>query len=68
MSRKGNSLDNAPIENTFYHLKEALMKYITIKNLQEVVQIVDDYIHFFNYDRIQLKNKLTPVEFRRQFV
>ncbi len=44
------------------------MKYITIKNLQEVVQIVDDYIHFFNYDRIQLKNKLTPVEFRRQFV
>jgi transposase InsO family protein len=68
MSRKGNCLDNAPTENFFSHLKEELLKHITIEDFQEASQIVDDYIHFFNYDRIQLKTKLTPIEFRRQFV
>ena len=68
MSRKGNCLDNAPTENFFSHLKEELLKHITIKDFKEATQIVDDYIHFFNYDRIQLKTKLTPIEFRRQFV
>ncbi|MBQ7063609.1 MAG: IS3 family transposase, partial [Firmicutes bacterium] len=24
--------------------------------------------HFYNYQRIQLKTKLTPMEYRRQFV
>ena len=68
MSRKGNCLDNAPTENFFSHLKEELLRHIRIQDFQEAVQIVDDYIHFFNYDRIQLKTKLTPIEFRRQFV
>ncbi|MBQ5970365.1 MAG: IS3 family transposase [Clostridia bacterium] len=26
-----------------------------------------DYIHFYNYQRIQLKTKLTPMEYRCQF-
>jgi putative transposase len=68
MSRKGNCLDNAPTENFFSHLKEELLRHIHIKDFQEAVQIVEDYIHFFNHDRIQLKTKLTPIEFRRQFV
>lgn len=68
MSRKGNCLDNAPTESFFSHLKEELLRHIKIKNFQDAVQIVDDYIHFYNHDRIQLKTKLTPLEFRRQFV
>ena len=68
MSWKGNCLDNAPTENFFSHLKEELLNHIQIKDYQEAIQIVDDYIHFFNYDRIQLKTKLTPFEFRYQFV
>jgi putative transposase len=68
MSRKGNCLDNAPTENFFSHLKEELLRHVRIKDFQEAVQIVEDYIHFFNHDRIQLKTKLTPIEFRRQFV
>ena len=68
MSRKGNCLDNAPTESFFSHLKEELLRHIKIKSFQEAVQVVDDYIHFYNHDRIQLKTKLTPIEFRRQFV
>ena len=29
---------------------------------------IGDYIHFYNYQRIQLKTKLTPMEYRCQFV
>jgi len=68
MSRKGNCLDNAPTESFFSHLKEELLRHIKIEDFHEAVQIVDDYIHFYNHDRIQLKTKLTPLEFRRQFV
>ncbi len=68
MSRKGNCLDNAPTESFFSHLKEELLRHIRIQDFQEAVLVVDDYIHFYNHDRIQLKTKLTPLEFRRQFV
>jgi putative transposase len=68
MSRKGNCLDNAPTESFFSQLKEEFIRHIKIKDFQDAVQLVDDYIHFYNHDRIQLKTKLTPLEFRRQFV
>jgi len=68
MSRKGRCLDNAPTENFFSHLKEELIRHIKIKDFYDAVSVVDDYIHFYNHDRIQLKSKLTPLEFRRQFV
>jgi putative transposase len=67
MSRKGNCLDNAPTENFFSHLKEELLRHIHLRDFQEALLIVEDYIHFYNHERIQLKTKLTPIEFRRQF-
>jgi len=67
MSRKGNCLDNAPTESFFSQLKEELIRHIQIKDFQDAVQVVEDYIDFYNHDRIQLKTKLTPLEFRRQF-
>lgn len=67
MSRKGNCLDNAPTESFFSQLKEELLRHIQIKDFQDAVQVVEDYIYFYNHDRIQLKTKLTPLEFRRQF-
>ena len=68
MSRKGNCLDNAPTESFFSQLKEELIRHIKIKDFKDAVEIVEDYIHFYNHDRIQLKTKLTPMEFRRQYV
>ncbi len=67
MSRKGNCLDNAPTESFFSQLKEELLRHIRIKDFQDALQVVEDYIYFYNHDRIQLKTKLTPLEFRRQF-
>jgi putative transposase len=67
MFRKGNCLDNAPTENFFSHLKEELLRHIHLRDFQEALLIEEDYIHFYNHERIQLKTKLTPMEFRRQF-
>ena len=55
-------------ESFFSQLKEELLRYIRIRNFQEAVLVVDDYFHFYNHDRIQLKTKLTSEFNRRQFV
>lgn len=68
MSRKGQCLDNAPTESFFSHLKEEWLRRVNIKDFQEAVLLVNEYIHFYNHDRIQLKSKLTPLELRRQFL
>ncbi|WP_176489411.1 IS3 family transposase [Brevibacillus sp. SKDU10] len=67
MSRRGNCLDNASIESFFSHLKtEALYPY-DIRDLQDAQRRIENYIYFYNEERLQLKlNKLTPSEFRRQ--
>lgn len=67
MSRKGNVLDNAPTENFFSHLKEELLRHVQPQDFHEAQLLVQDYIHFYNHERIQLKTKLTPMELRRQF-
>lgn len=33
-------------------------------NYEEARDVIDDYIYFYNYQRIQTKTKLTPMEFR----
>ena len=32
-----------------------------------VRKLIDDYIYFYNHQRIQLKTELTSIEFRSQF-
>lgn len=66
MSRSGTPLDNAPAENFFGILKsECLYRHKPSTNSEARI-IIDDYIHFYNYERIQLKTKLTPYEKRCQ--
>jgi len=64
MSRRGNCWDNAPMENFFGHLKEEALRQLPIPSFQEARQIIDEYIHFYNYERIQLKTRQTPFETR----
>jgi putative transposase len=64
MSRPGNCWDNAPMENFFGHLKEEALRQHPIPSFEEARHIIDDYIHFYNYERIQLKTKQTPYETR----
>jgi putative transposase len=64
MSRRGNCWDNAPMENFFGHLKEEALRQYKTPTFQEAHQIIDDYICFYNYERIQLKTKQTPYQLR----
>ena len=68
MSRRGNPYDNALAENFFSILKTECIHRAKIKTFAEARQLIDDYIYFYNHQRIQLKTKLTPLELRSQFV
>lgn len=69
MSRKGNCWDNAMAENFFSHYKCECMRLRkkAFHSLEDVVEITEEYLHFYNNDRMQkrLKN-MSPVEFRLQ--
>ena len=64
MSRRANCWDNAPMENFFGHLKEEALRQVRNPSFEEARQIIDDYICFYNYERIQLKTRQTPYETR----
>lgn len=64
MSRRGNCWDNAPMENFFSHLKEEYLRHVRNPTLDQVRQLVDEYIYFYNHERIQLKTRQTPYETR----
>ena len=68
MSRRGNPYDNALAENFFSILKTECIYRTKIKTFAEARRLIDDYIYFYNHQRIQTKTKLTPLELRSQFV
>jgi len=68
MSRRGNCYDNAPVECFFSIIKSECIRKHRMNSFDEARNLIDDYIHFYNHERIQLKTKLTPFEKRRQFV
>lgn len=68
MSRRGNPYDNALAENFFSILKTECIYHTKLKTYEEARLLIDEYIHFYNYERIQLKTKLTPIEYRSRFV
>ena len=68
MSRRGNPYDNALAENFFSILKTECIYRVKLQTYEEARLLIDEYIHFYNNERIQLKTKLTPLEKRNQFV
>ena len=68
MSRRGNPYDNALAENFFSILKTECIHRIKLSSFNEARKVIDEYIYFYNHQRIQLKTKLTPMEYRRQYV
>ena len=68
MSRRGNPYDNALAENFFSILKTECIYRVKLQTYEEARLLIDEYIHFYNNQRIQLKTKLTPLEKRCQFV
>ena len=68
MSSRGNPYDNAMAENFFSILKTECIYRTKLKTYEEARLLIDEYIQFYNNERIQLKTKLTPLEKRCQFV
>lgn len=67
MSRKGNCLDNALMENFFGILKAEFFHRKTFASVERFIQELKAYIRYYNYDRIKLKLKgLSPVQYRLQ--
>ena len=66
MSRRGNCYDNAMAENFFSILKSECINRRKFATFSEARLLIDEYIYFYNNERIQLKTKLTPLEKRRQ--
>jgi len=66
MSRTATPLDNAPAENFFSVLKTECVNRYKIPTIEEAKSLISEYIYFYNYQRIQLKTKLTPYEKRCQ--
>lgn len=65
MSRKGNCLDNAVIENFFGTLKSEMFYLKKFKSIQELKEEIHQYINYYNKDRIRLNLKgKSPIEYR----
>ncbi|MND89083.1 Integrase core domain protein [compost metagenome] len=67
MSRKGNCLDNAAMESFFGTLKSEFFYLKRFESVEELKAGLEEYIHYYNHDRIRLKlNGLSPVSYRTQ--
>ena len=64
MSRRGNCYDNAMAENFFSILKtECIYRHIP-ETFSEANEMIDQYIQFYNHERIQLKTGVAPLSLR----
>lgn len=61
MSRKGNPYDNAMAENFFSILKTECIYRHKPATLSEANEMIDRYIHFYNYERLQLITGEAPL-------
>ena len=68
MSRRGNPYDNALAENFFSILKTECIYRVKLQTFEEARSLINQYIDFYNNERIQLKTKLTPSEKRSQYI
>lgn len=67
MSRKGNCLDNAAMESFFGTLKSEFFYLKRFESVDELKAGLDEYIHYYNHDRIKLNlNGMSPVKYRTQ--
>ena len=67
MSRRGNCLDNSPMESFFGLLKQEMLYGNKFKSIEHLKIEIEKYIEWYNNDRIKQKlNGLSPVQYRLQ--
>jgi putative transposase len=68
MSRKGNCLDNAVIENFFGILKSELFYTMKFKDIKHLKKEIIEYIRYYNNERIKLNLKgMSPIQYRAHY-
>ena len=68
MSRKGNCIDNAPMESFFGHFKDDV-DYKECRTYEELEVLIRDYIEYYNNERYQWDlKKMTPVQYRNHLL
>jgi len=68
MSRKGNCIDNAPIESFFGHLKDNI-NYKKAETFNELSDMVNNFMEYYNNQRYQWEiKKMTPVQYRNHLL
>lgn len=68
-SRKGNCMDNSLMENFFGIMKNEMFygEEATFETLDDLKAAMEEYIRYYNEERISLKRKgLTPLQYRHQ--
>jgi putative transposase len=68
MSRKGNCIDNAPMESFFGHFKDEV-DVADCKTFDELKAKIAAYMQYYNNERQQWNlKKMTPVEYRNHLL
>ncbi len=68
MSRKGNCLDNAVMENFFGLLKSELLYLHKFDSLDHFLTELEEYLRYYNEDRIKVRlNGMSPVQYRTHY-
>ena len=68
MSRKGNCYDNAAMESFFATFKKEFFYRFKGRSEKTLMQAIGDYIRYYNNERIMLNLKMSPVQYRTQFM
>ena len=66
-SRKGNCMDNSPMENFFGIMKNEMYYGYTYNSKEELLTAMKEYIEYYNNERINIKRKgLSPLAYRQK--
>ena len=70
MSRKGNCLDNSPIENFHRRMKEEMFydKEYLYKDMDSLIRSIIRYIEYYNEERIVNKFHMSPVMYKTKLL
>lgn len=65
MSRKGNCIDNSPMENFFGLLKQEMYYGEALRTYEALKRDIESYIYYYNHKRIKQKLAgMSPVQYR----
>lgn len=67
-SRKGNCLDNSPMENFFSLLKQEIYHGRIFYSYEELEQAITRFIDYYNQKRMKKKlNWMSPIAYRKAY-